>query len=292
METGKTAQGIALVGASAVLWGMGGLFTRLLPFDLWTIVFWRGAFAVLFVGLYAWWRLGNGLAGQVRSMNADGALVCLCILGTITLFPAAFQHTSVAKAFMILSILPFVTAGIAWLWIGERPSGATLAASAVAMLGVLIMVGPLSGGLQTGDMLAAAGTLTQALATVAIRRNPKISMLPMVWLSQVLSVAVALPLAENLLALSPRDYLVAAGFALGPMTLGIAFYVAGSAMISTSLTALISVAEGPVGALWAWLGVGEAPGTPTLVGGAVVIAAVVGRLVLEEFRPGRGEPPH
>ena len=280
-EARQTMQGIALVSAAAVLWGMGGLFTRLLPFDLWTIIFWRGVFAVLFVGFYAWWRLGRVMATQIRHLSVDGLIVCLCILATITLFPAAFQQTSVAKAFMILSILPFVTAGIAWLWIGERPSALTIGASAVAMLGVFIMVGPFAGGLETGDVLAALGTVTQALATVAIRRNSKISMLPMVWLSQVLSVLVALPLAENILGLSLRDYVVAAGFALLPMTLGIASYVAGSALISSSLSSLISVAEGPLGALWAWIGVGEAPGLPTVIGGSVVIAAVVGRLVLE-----------
>lgn len=284
MEARQNLQGITLVGASVMIWGMGGLFTRLLPFDLWTIIFWRGVFAVPFIGLYAYWRLGGRLGREVTAISRDGAIVCLCILATITLFPAAFQATSVAKAFMILSALPFVTGAIAWAWIGERPSPLTIAASLVALIGVFIMVGPFTGGLQTGDLLAAAGTVAQALATVTIRRNPKISMLPMVWLAQVLCVLVALPLAQNLWALSPRDYVVAAGFALGPMTLGIAFYVAGSAMISAALTALIGVAEGPIGGLWVWAVLGEAPETPTIIGGAVVLAAVVFRILLERER--------
>ena len=158
MEARQNLQGIALVGASAVIWGMGGLFTRLLPFDLWTIIFWRGVFAVPFVGLYAFWRLGRTLGREVTAVSADKLIVCVCILATITLFPAAFQSTSVAKAFMILSALPFVTAAIAWLWIGERPSALTIAASLLALLGMFIMVGPFTGGLQTGDLLAAAGT--------------------------------------------------------------------------------------------------------------------------------------
>lgn len=277
-------QGVALVSAAALLWGMGGLFTRLMPFDLWTIVFWRGVFAVLFVGVYASVRLGGTLIEQLRQVSVDGVIVCLCILSTITLFPAAFQHTSVANAFMILAILPFVTAFIAWVWIGERASRSTIAASAVALLGVFIMVGPFAGGLRSGDLLAGAGTVTQALATVAIRRNPKISMLPMVWLAMVLSVLVALPLAGNIWGLSARDYVVAAGFALGPMTLGIACYVAGSALISSSLTALISVAEGPLGAAWAWVGVAEVPGTATIIGGSIVLLAVIARLLMEAGR--------
>jgi EamA domain-containing membrane protein RarD len=36
--------GIALVVAAAVAWSTAPFFTRLLPFDSWTILFWRGLF--------------------------------------------------------------------------------------------------------------------------------------------------------------------------------------------------------------------------------------------------------
>jgi drug/metabolite transporter (DMT)-like permease len=39
--------------------------------------------------------------------------------------------------------------------------------------------------------------------------------------------------------------------------------------------------EAPIGALWAWIGVGEVPAATTLIGGAIVLAAVFGRLMLE-----------
>ena len=284
MTTSVTLRGIAFVSASTIIWGMGGLFTRLLPFDLWTIIFWRSVFATLFVGAYAFWRLGPSLLQNVAAAGRAGILVAVCIFATIVLFPASFQLTTVAKAFMILAALPFVTALVAWLWLREIPSPMTIIASLVAALGVFIMVGPGSGGLQYGDLLAVAGTVTQSITTVAIRRHPGISMLPMVCLAQILSVIAGAFLGQQLGALSARDYAVAAGFGLGPMTLGIVFYVAGSALLPASLTALIGVAEGPVGGIWAWIGVGERPDGATLIGGAVVLAAVVGRILLERPR--------
>jgi drug/metabolite transporter (DMT)-like permease len=81
--------------------------------------------------------------------------------------------------------------------------------------------------------------------------------------------------------LSTRDYLVAAGFGLGPMTLGMMLYVIGSAMIPATLSALIGTAEAPLGALWAWIGVGEVPPLATVIGGGIVLASVIGRLLLE-----------
>lgn len=282
MQASQNLRGIALVGASTIIWGMGGLFTRLLPFDLWTIIFWRGVFATVFVGAYAYWRFGAALSAKIKESGTGGVIACLCVLGTIVLFPAAFQLTTVARAFMILSALPFVTSAIAWAWLGEVPSLLTILASLLAMMGIFIMVGPSSSGANWGDALAAAGTLTQALATVAIRRNPNVTMLPMVWFAQILSVVIAIPLAQHLSDLSVRDYVVAAGFGLGPMTLGIALFVAGSALIPASLSALIGIAEGPIGAFWAWAGVGEVPSTSTMIGGAVVLAAVISRVLLEK----------
>ena len=188
---------------------------------------------------------------------------------------------------MILAALPFITAAIAWVWLRERLSTATLIASAVALSGVFVMVGPSAGGPRLGDGLAAAGTVAQAVATVAIRRNPNVAMLPMAWTAIVLSVVVALPLAEHIWDLTLRDYLVAVGFALGPMTLGMMLYVIGSALIPAALSALIGVAEAPIGAIWAWVGIGEAPTVSTIIGGGIVLASVVGRLSIDLVRPKR-----
>ena len=278
----STFNGLALVTIATVIWASGGLFTRLLPFDLWTIVFWRGVFGTLFIGAYVIYRFGRSTPAVIWQSGFDGVLVTLGSAATIILFPAAFQHTSVANAFSILTALPFVTAGIAWIWIGERPSAATLVASAIALAGIIVMVGPAAGGPQLGDLLAFLGTVSQAIMTVVIRRNPSVVMLPMAWAAIILSVVISYPLAAQLWELTARDYLVAAGFGLGPMTLGMMLYIVGSAMIPASLSALIVMMEAPIGALWAWIGVGEVPATPTIIGGAVVLVSVLGRLLIEQ----------
>ena len=281
-ERSAHLNGVLLISLSTIVWASGGLFTRLLPFDLWTIVFWRGVFGTVFIGAYVLYRFGRTTPAIVWGAGFGGVIVTLCSAATIILFPAAFLLTSVANAFTILAALPFVTAAIAWAWLGERPSGLTMIASAVAMLGIVIMLGPSAGGPRLGDVFAIVGTLTQALMIVTIRRNPQIVMLPMAWAAIILSVLVAYPLALQLWELGPRDYLVAAGFGLGPMTLGMMLYVIGSALIPAALSALIGTAEAPLGTLWAWVGVGEVPATATIVGGAIVLASVIVRLLMEQ----------
>ena len=273
--------GIVLVLLATIAWSAGGLFTRLLPFDLWTIIAWRGLFGTLFIGAYVLWRYGRDTLGTVRRMGRMGGLVTLCSTAAITMFVPAFQRTSIANAFTIYAALPFVTAGISWLWLRERPTAGTMLAGAVAMAGIVVMLGPSDEGPRLGDLLAMLATAALALMTVAIRKSQHIEMVPVAGLANLLSVLLAAPLAAHLLDLTPRDYLVAAGFGLVPMTLGLMLYVIGSALIPAALATLINTMELPFGALWAWIGVGEVPATTTFLGGGIVLASVLGRLLAE-----------
>jgi drug/metabolite transporter (DMT)-like permease len=276
------SKGILLVALSTVTWGSGGLFVRLLPLDLGTIVFWRGVFAALFIGAFVLHRFGRAIPGRLKAMGSQGIFIILCSTASTILFVAGVQHTSVANAFTILAALPFIAAAIAWVWLGERPSVLTMVASAIALCGIIIMFRPTAGGPRLGDLLAILGTVAQALMTVAIRRNRTVEILPIAWLSVLLSVAIAIPLAHNLLALTPRDYAVAASFGLIAVALGQVLYMIGSAFIPASLTALIGTMEAPIAALWAWIGVGEVPPAATFIGGSIVLASVFGRLLAEQ----------
>jgi len=290
LEAARTRhrEGVALVLLATIAWSAGGLFTRLLPFDLWTIVAWRGVFGTVFIGAYVLWRYGRATFRTIRDMGSMGVFVTLCSTAAITMFVPAFQRTSIANAFTIYAALPFVTAGISWLWLRERPTVGTLAASAVAMAGIVVMLSPSAEGPRLGDALAMLATTATALLTVAIRRSRHVEMVPVAWLANILSVLVAAPFAAHLFDLTPRDYAVAAGFGLVPMTMGLMLYVIGSALIPSALATLINTMEAPIGALWAWIGIGEVPGPATFAGGGIVLASVFGRLLLDrKARPGR-----
>ena len=83
-------EGVALVMLSTIAWGSGRLFIRLLPFDMWTIVFWCGVFGTAFIGTYVLWRFGRTTSKTIRRMGAAGILITLCSTAAITLFVPAF----------------------------------------------------------------------------------------------------------------------------------------------------------------------------------------------------------
>lgn len=276
--TNRHPLGLVLILISTVAWASAGLFVRLLPFDIWTIIVWRNLFAILFVGSFVLWRFGWRTFSIVRGFGLPGTIVTACSTAAIILFPAAFQHASVGNVVTIYASLPFVTAAIAWIWLREKPSFPTLVAGGIALLGIVIMVGPSAGGPRLGDLLSFLTTVSMALLTLSIRRNTHIEMLPVALLSIIFSGLVALPFANQLGEFGTRDFVVAAGFALFPLTLGLMLYVIGSAFIPATLAALIQTLEAPFGMLWAWIGVGEVPPLETMIGAGIVLAGVFGRL--------------
>jgi hypothetical protein len=88
--------GVCLVAAPAVAWSTAGLFTRLLPFDAWTILFWRGVFGCGFTTLY----LVASRAGAWRELAGIGRpgwlVACLSTIGMVAFIPA-LQLTTVAN---------------------------------------------------------------------------------------------------------------------------------------------------------------------------------------------------
>ena len=133
--------GIALVTAAAVSWSTTPIFTRLLPFDSWTILFWRGLFAGAFVTLVLALTEGRaGLQSMLRMGRSGWLVACLSTLGMATFIPA-LQLTSVANVAVITAAGPFVAAALAWIWLREAVRLRTLLASLVALCGVAITVG-------------------------------------------------------------------------------------------------------------------------------------------------------
>jgi drug/metabolite transporter (DMT)-like permease len=273
--------GLLLVTVSAVAWSSAGFFTRLVPVDAWTTLVWRGLSGGLFGALFMLWWTGEGL-GAFRRMGGPGWLVTgLSTLGMVTFIPA-LKLTSVAHVAIIYATVPFITGALAWLWLGERLSVRTLAAGLLAFTGVLITLrgAAWQGGL-AGDLLAFLMTVAMALAMVAIRRYREVSLVPATVLSNLLGVVISLPFAAPL-SVDARGIAYLVLFGLVQMALGLTLFLIGSRLIPAAQAALIGALETPLAPLWVWLAFGETPSDNALLGGAVVIAAVVGHVLLEE----------
>jgi drug/metabolite transporter (DMT)-like permease len=266
--------GIGLTTASTVAYSTAGFFTRLVHLDPWTILFWRGAFAGLFIACFIAWRYRRDTWAAVRAIGLPGlAIASFSTLATI-LFINAFRRTSVADVTIIFATAPFVTASLNWLWTGERESWATLVASTGALIGVIVMVGgAVMEGHLFGDLLAFGMTICMALVMIIIRRHRDTPMLPAACLSAFLCPLVVAPIARPA-AVGATDMLYLALFGVTQFGLGLLLLTLGARLISATESALINALEGPLGPFWVWLAFREVPSSATLVGGTIVMIAV------------------
>src|SRR5262249_41110185 len=193
-ERAQYRLGVLLVTVSAVAWSTAGFFTRLVALDAWTILFWRGIFAGLFIAVYIVWQYRVDTLRVYRSMGRPGWLFAICSAFGMTTFISALKLTTVADVAIIYATVPFVTAVLAWLWLREGTSATTWIASALAFAGVLVTLGGSSFGANLwGDLLAFTMTGSVAVMLVISRRHRDIPLVPAAALSNLLGSIVSLP---------------------------------------------------------------------------------------------------
>jgi len=280
----KAWLGTILLAASAVVYSSAGFFTRLIQVDAWTLLFWRGLFAGAFLAIVVAVQQRGRLLQAVREIGLEGALVAVCSAIATICFLNAMRLTTVADVLVIDAAAPFITAGIAWVLIGECASAKTLIASLVAMLGVAMMAGTaVKEGRLLGDLLALAMVTLMSTVMVLIRRKRGVNMVPAVCLSAFLCSLIVSPFARPW-SVEPGELGLLVLFGVSQFGLGQLLLALGTPLISATRGALIGVLQTPLGTLWVWLSFGEQPALATLIGGSIVLAAVLADMVPSRSR--------
>ena len=272
--------GIALVVAAAIAWSTAPFFTRLLPHDSWTILFWRGLFAGSMIVVIMLLLQGRTGLRDLTSMGKRGWLIASLSASAMIAFIPSLQLTSVSNVAIIIATGPFVTAALAWVWLREVPQLRTLIASVVALGGVSIIVGSARVGPDVlGIALACFTTLAIAAMTVMVRRHKNTSMVSAAALSNILGSIVSLPFAHGIAAITGFDLFILAMFGCFQFALGLTLFFLGSRLLPSSQVALISTLATPLMPFWIWLGFGEVPTLRVLGGGALVMGAVIADII-------------
>jgi drug/metabolite transporter (DMT)-like permease len=158
----------------------------------------------------------------------------------------------------------------------ERVSARTWATMLMAVVGVAVMVGASGQGSLIGDAMAFGSPVAFAVALVVTRRHREISMAPATCLGQAFLIVFVGPLAGG--PLHPQDLTWLALLGFVQLGLGLIFFTLGARLITAAEMAVISLLEVVLGPLWVWVGVHERPNVETVVGGAIVLMAVVAQL--------------
>jgi drug/metabolite transporter (DMT)-like permease len=145
---------------------------------------------------------------------------------------------------------------------------------ALALVGVALMLGAPGEGSLAGDGLSFLVAFAFAASIVMTRWRRDVSMAPAACLSQAILLVIFAPFAGfSDIGAGDLGWLAALG--IGQIGVGFVLFAVGARLISAAQVGLITLLEIVLGPLWVWLALDERPSTLTLVGGAVVIAAIV-----------------
>ena len=195
-------------------------------------------------------------------------------------FIPALQLTSVSNVAIIIAAQPFAAAALAWIWLREAARWQTLLASLVALCGVAIIVSNAGGVADiSGIGLVCIMMLAIAAMTVAVRRYQQTSMVAAAAVSNFLGSLVSIPFAHGIASVSGTDVFVLAMFGFFQVALGLTLFFLGSRLLPSGQAALIATLETPLMPFWVWLAFQEIPTSRALLGGALVMGAVVADII-------------
>jgi len=283
---------VSLMILVTLLWSIAGVVARHLDSaHSFEVTFWRSLFNALALGCALSLLRGRQLWRSLLHAGWPLWFSGFCWSVMFTAFMLAITLTSVANVLVAMAIGPLITALFARLFLQHRLPARTWLAIAVAGVGIAWMFGQEAGsGLSlTGSVVALAVPLAAALnfttlQHVAHRRRGEDAampqdMLPAVLIGALLSAACTLPFAHPLQA-TPHDLGLLALLGVVQLAIPCLLVVRLSRELAAPEIALLGLLEVVFGVTWAWLGAGEQPGGSTLIGGALVLAALVGNEAL------------
>jgi len=267
---------VALMLAAPILWSSAGVVTRHIehakPFEQ---VFWRSLCAFVFVFMvlvFQKTKPWNALRAAGWPGLVSGAMWAVMF----TAFLFALSLTTTANTLVVMSVSPLLTAVFARIVLSDPVPLRTWIASGAAAAGIAWMF---SAGLSAhlaGMLVAFLIPVAAAVNVVTLRASAaRLDLIPAVMLGGALSCLLALPFAAPFSA-SGRDLLLLAFLGFFQLGLPCMLLVIASRSLLAPEIALLGLLEVVLGPLWAWLGAGEEPGRATLLGGAVVLAALAG----------------
>ncbi len=267
---------LMMVGCSTIMSLSGLLVRNLHDATDWQIVFWRGiALAAAMFLLLVIEHRGATLR-EMRRIGWSGVLGGLFFSGTIMGFVLSLTHTTVANTVFTMSAIPFFTAVLAWLVLGERVSRATVFAILAAAAGIALMVGDgLAEGSVFGNLMAILTALCFACFIVILRKGRAVNMLPSIIVAALVASAVAIGMTGGDLALSLHDLVLCLIWGAGISGTSYFLMVRSSRRLQGVELTLLVLLEFILAPVWVYVFVDEVPATRTLAGGLVVLTAVM-----------------
>ena len=272
----KSLPGPLLIFFGALSLSFGGLIVK--SFEgatLWQILFWRSLFFSLTVLTFLIITYKSKVLKSFYDSGLPGFIGGLILSIGFCGYVFAMYNTTVANTNFIISLQILFLAIFGFFFLKEKINLITLISIILAISGVLLMVGnSLSPGELSGNLAAFTMPITFAVLIMIVRKFPSVDMVPAQFVAGVSSCLIGLSLSPTIM-ISPHDIFL--GFLAGFFQIGFGFIfiTIGARTTPSAMVGIIMLSESVLGPIWAFLFVNEIPSLYGLIGGAIILFAVL-----------------
>ena len=272
----KSLPGPLLIFFGALSLSFGGLIVK--SFEgatLWQILFWRSLFFSLTVLTFLIITYKSKVLKSFHDSGLPGFIGGLILSIGFCGYVFAMYNTTVANTNFIISLQILFLAIFGFFFLKEKINLITLISIILAMSGVLLMVGnSLSPGELSGNLAAFTMPITFAVLIMIVRKFPSVDMVPAQFVAGISSCLIGLSLSPTIM-ISPHDIFL--GFLAGFFQIGFGFIfiTIGARTTPSAMVGIIMLSESVLGPIWAFLFVNEIPSLYGLMGGAIILFAVL-----------------
>ena len=265
---------LILTGGFCLSWG--GLILRTFESaSIWQILFYRSIFFLWVLIAFILLTYGKKTFKKIKEAGVPGLIGGIFLSTNFVAYMYSMMETTVANVVFIISTQTVFLPIIAYILLKEKISPRGYVAIMLAMIGVTLMIGDSLGtGSLKGNLAALTIPINFSVLVLIIRKYPKVDMIPAVFYAGILSCLYGLLLLENF-AISTKDIWLAFLLGVPQLAFGFIFITIGSRTTPAVMVGLLMLMESIFAPIWVWLFYNEIPPISVLVGGMIILSAVV-----------------
>jgi drug/metabolite transporter (DMT)-like permease len=280
MNIVRKLPGPLLIFLGAFSLSFGGLIVK--SFEgatLWQILFWRSLFFSLTILAFLIISYQKETLRSFKNSGVPGFLGGIVLSFGFCGYVYAMYNTTVANTNFIISLQILFLAIFGYIFLKEKINAITLTSIVLAMIGVLLMVGnSLTPGELSGNLAAFTMPITFAVLIIIVRKYPNVDMVPAQFVAGISSCLIGFLLSTKIM-ISPNDIFL--GFLAGffQVGFGFIFITIGARTTPSAMVGIIMLSESILGPIWAFIFVSERPSLFGLIGGSIILSAVLIQLL-------------
>jgi len=265
-----------LVFLGAFFLSFGGLIVK--SFEgatLWQILFWRQLFFVVLVSIFLLLTYKKKIFIALYESGLPGFFGGIILGCGFSAYVFAMYKTTVANANFIIQTQAIFLAIFGYLFLKEKITKLTLVSIIFAIIGIILMVGnSLSPGQLSGNLVAFIMPSSFAVLIIIVRKYPNVDMLPLQLFAGIVAMLIGYFVSTKI-SISINDIFLAFIAGFFQVGLGFVFITIGAKKTLSATVGILMMTEAVFGPFWAWMFLEEIPQFIELIGGSIIIIAVL-----------------